>query len=174
MALVIVGCSSVQSPFGRIKKVGKNPVDRGKLGVKRSLLTDKRGVPLGIVIAPANWHDATVFVQTIQSIPIERPSPSHSNPQHMCLDKGYDADWIRIALSVLGFIPHIPQREYQSRNVQLRKKKHPARRWVVERSHSWLNRYRAILIRWEKKPKHYRALLHIAAGVICFKRAGIR
>jgi putative transposase len=159
----------------RFKKTGKNPTDRFKQGVKRSVLTDSRGIPIGIVIAPANWHDSTILVQTIRSIPVHRPRPTRRKPQHICLDKGYDADWIRVVLSVLGFIPHIPLREFTNRKLQSHhsRRKKP-KRWVVERSHSWLNRYRGILVRWEKKPEDYLALIHLVAGVICFKKIGIR
>jgi putative transposase len=144
--------------------------------VKRSILTDGRGVPVGILIAPANWHDTKLLFETIRSIRVNRPRPTHSKPQHLCLDKAYDADWIRKLLSRYRFTPHIPAREYHKRKSvkkgKHQKKKKP-RRWVVERSHSWLNRYRGILIRWEKKPKYYRSLMHIASGVICFKHSGM-
>jgi putative transposase len=86
--------------------------------VKRSILTDSRGIPIGIIIAPANWHDSTILVQTIRSIPIHRPRPTRRKPQHICLDKGYDAEWIQVVLSVLGFIPHIARREFTNRNLR--------------------------------------------------------
>ena len=165
----------MQGTSVRIKKTGKNPTDRFKQGVKRSILTDSRGIPIGIVIAPANWHDSTILVQTIRSIPIRRPKPTQRKPQHICLDKAYDADWIQVVLSVLGFIPHIARREFSSRKLKdhYGRRRKP-KRWVVERSHSWLNRYRGILIRWEKKPEDYLALVHLVAGVMCFRRIGIR
>lgn len=70
------------------KKTGKNPTDRGKLGVKRSVLTDGRGVPIGVAIAGANVHDQKLLADTLRSIPIKRP-PRGSCQQHLCLDKGY-------------------------------------------------------------------------------------
>ena len=48
-----------------------------------------------------------------------------------------------------------------------------ARRWVVERTHSWMNRFRRILIRWEKKPENYIAMLHFACALIAFRAAGL-
>ena len=57
------------------KKTGKNPTDRGKLGVKRSVLTDGRGVPLGVAIAGATAHDQKLFHATLDSIPVRRPRP---------------------------------------------------------------------------------------------------
>lgn len=69
-----------------------------------------------------------------------------------------------------GFTPHI-----RSRGEELAEKlRDPAwrpRRWVVEASHSWLNRNRALLIRWSKKAENHLALLHLAAGLIAFKKA---
>ena len=47
------------------------------------------------------------------------------------------------------------------------------RRWVVERTHSWMNRFRRILIRWEKKPENYIAFLHFACALIAFRAAGL-
>jgi putative transposase len=86
------------------------------------------------------------------------------------LDKAYDADWIRRWLRKHGFTPHVRGRGEEKIAIQ-KKKGFKARRWVVERTHSWLNRKRGVLIRWEKKPKNYEAMLQIAAALICFKRA---
>jgi putative transposase len=69
--------------------IGKNPTDRGKNGVKRSLIVDKRGGPLGAVVAGANRHDTKLLKQTIESIVVRRPNP-RKHKQHLCLDKGYD------------------------------------------------------------------------------------
>ena len=74
------------------KKTGPNPTDRGKRGVKRSILTDGRGVPLGAVIDGANRNDHKLMRQTIEAIPIKRPKPTRRRPQHLCLDKGFDYD----------------------------------------------------------------------------------
>lgn len=143
--------------------------------MKRSIITDSRGTPIGVIVTPANWHDSTILVQTIRSIPIHRPRPTRKRPQHICLDKAYDAEWIQVVLSVSGFIPHIARREFATRKLARRhsKRKTP-KRWVVERSHSWLNQYRGILIRWERKSEDYLALVHLAAGLICLRRIGIR
>lgn len=70
----------------------------------------------------------------------------------------------------LGFTPHIRSRG-EERAERLRHPGARARRWVVEASHSWLNRNRSVLIRWSKKPENNRALLHLACGVICWRRA---
>src|SRR3954466_13966153 len=71
-------------------KTGPNPTDRGKRGVKRSLLTDGCGVPLGAVIDGANRNDHKLMRQTLEAIPVRRPKPTHWQPQHLCLTKGFD------------------------------------------------------------------------------------
>jgi putative transposase len=109
---------------------------------------------------------------TIESIVIERPKPSEEQPQGMCLDKGYDYQEVRDILHDFGFTPHIRPRgeEVQASKRQVGFK---ARRWVVERSHSWMNRFRRLLVRWDKKPENYLAFLHFACGLIAFRAAGL-
>ena len=85
--------------------IGKNPTDRAKPGVKRSLLTEGGGGPLGIVIAGANVPDAQLLQATIEAVVccrpplkptvVKRPKPTEEAPQHLCLDKGYDNVWTR-------------------------------------------------------------------------------
>ena len=142
------------------KKTGKNPTDRGKLGVKRSVLTDGRGVPLGVAIAGANAHDQKLFHATLDSVSVRRPRPTSRRPQHLCCDKGFDADTIRREARRRRYTPHIKSRGEE----MIAKRTHGrrARRWVVERIASWINRFRRILIRWEKKSINYLAMLHLA------------
>ncbi len=78
-----------KAPLGG-KKTGPNPTDRGKDGVKRSLLTEGYGVPIGLAVDGANGHDMKLVRPTLESIVVERPQPTHDQPQGMCLDKGYD------------------------------------------------------------------------------------
>jgi putative transposase len=78
-----------ESPFGGAA-TGANPTDRGKLGVKRSLLTDADGIPLGLVVDGANRHDSKLLTLTLDAIQIRRPRPNRNREQHLCLDKGYD------------------------------------------------------------------------------------
>lgn len=154
------------------KKTGPNPTDRGKRGGKRSLLTEGHGVPVGLALDGANRHDMKLVRRTIESIVVERPIPSDEQPQGMCLDKGYDYDEVRAVLQEFGFTAHIRGRgeEAQALKAEAGKK---ARRWVVERSHSWMNRFRRILVRWDKKPEHYLAFLHFACALIAFRAAGL-
>jgi transposase len=154
------------------KSTGPNPTDRGKRGVKRSLLTEANGIPIGLAVDGANRNDFKMARATIDSIPIERPEPTEASPQGMCLDKGYDYDEIRDLLAEFGFTAHIRARAEEAKAIK-QEAGFKARRWVVERTHSWMNRFRRLLIRWEKKPQNYIALLHLACACITFKQSGL-
>jgi len=110
--------------------------------------------------------------ETIESIVVERPTPTPEQPQGMCLDKGYDFQEVRDILAEFGFTAHIRARGEEAKQFK-RDALHRARRWVVERAHSWMNRFRRILIRWDKKPENYLAFLHFACGLIALRAAGL-
>ena len=135
--------------------------------MKRSLLTEGHGLPIGLTIEGANRHDMKLVRPTIQSIIIERPKPSEEQPQGMCLDKGYDYDEVREILREFGFTAHIRPRGEEAKAIK-REVGFKARRWVVERAHSWMNRFRRLLVRWDKKPANYLAFLLFASGFIAF------
>lgn len=109
---------------------------------------------------------------TLESLITTRPEPTLNAPQGMCLDKGYDYDEVRAILEEFGFTAHIRSRSEEVHELALEAGKR-ARRWVVERTHSWMNRFRRILVRWEKKPEHYLAFLHFACALIAFRAAGL-
>jgi putative transposase len=148
-------------------KTGPNPTDRGKRGSKRSVLTDGRGVPVGLVLAGANVNDHLLLRETLAAIPVSRPDPSAWAPQHLCLDKGYDYASPRETADEYGFALHLRRRGEEI--VEKRELGKRARRWVVERCHSWFNRFRALLIRWSKKPDNALAFLHFAAAIIAWR-----
>jgi transposase len=154
------------------KKCGPNPTDRAKDGVKRSLLTEAAGVPIGLAIDGANRHDSKMVEATLESIPVKRPKPTRNNPQGMCLDKGYDYDNVRDLVKEFGYTAHIKARGEEAQAIK-RQAGFKARRWVVERTHSWMNRFRRILTRWEKKADNYLALLHLVCAVITYRCSGL-
>ena len=157
-----------KAPLGG-ERTGRNPTDRGKRGVKRLVLTDGRGVPLGAAIDGADRNDHKLMRPALQAIPIERPEPTRRRPQRLRPDKGFDDDEPRALAAEFGFTPHLRTRgEEASAKRRARAK---ARRWVVERTHSWLHRFRSILIRWAKKPVNYLALLHFALAIITWRHA---
>src|SRR5579885_3682115 len=151
---------------------GPNPTDRGKSGTKRSVHTDGGGIPIGITVAGANRPDMTLLAATLQATVIPRPTPSAAHPQHLCRDAGYDNHPCRETVAEAGYIAHI-----RSRSDEHHAKQHTpgyqARRWVVERALSWINRFRKVLICFEKlTPTHY-ALLCLACAYIALKRADL-
>lgn len=154
------------------KKTGANPTDRSKSGIKRSLLTEGHGIPIGLVVEGANRHDMKLVRDTIESIVVERPEPGVEQQQGMCMDKGYDYQEVRDTLEEFGFSAHIRSRGEEAKAIRDEAGK-KARRWVVERTHSWMNRFRRILIRWDKKPQNYIAFLHFACGLIALRAAGL-
>lgn len=129
-------------------------------------------MPLGLVVEGANQHDMKLVRATIASMVVKRPDPTEEQPQGLCLDKGYDYQEVRETLVEFGFTAHIRSRGEEAQALKQEAGKR-ARRWVVERSHSWLNRFRRILVRWDKKPEHYLAFLHFACALIAFRAAGI-
>jgi putative transposase len=157
--------ASVKAPLGG-QHSGANPTDRGKSGSKRHILSDGRGVPLAVEISAANAHDKTMALAVVDSIVVERPAVRPTAEQHLCADKGYDYQDIREAIAGRGYTVHIRHRGEQPPVVL---KKHPARRWVVERINSWHNRYRRLLIRWEKKAANYCALVDFASALIVYR-----
>ncbi|MGH7162831.1 MAG: IS5 family transposase [Planctomycetota bacterium] len=160
-----------KAPLGG-KKTGPNPTDRAKSGTKRSLLTDGAGVPLSVVVDGANTHDKRLVERTLEEIVAPRPRPSRSDPQHFCGDKGYDYPDTRELVEEYGYTLHIKSRGDEARDLRA-VPRYRARRWVVERTHSWLNRFRRLLIRWEKKADNFLAMLHFACAYITFRAAGL-
>jgi putative transposase len=151
------------------EKIGKNPTDRAKMGTKRSIVVDEQGGPLGIVIAGANVHDTKLLEATIEAIVVERPEPTAAEPQNLCLDKGYDNPTGHETVSNTGYTGHI-RRIGEEKKACDTQQGHKPRRWVVERTHAWLSKCRALLVRYDKNFKNYLGLLQLACGLIWFRR----
>jgi transposase len=145
--------------------------DRGNRGTKRSLLTAGADIPVGLVIAGANRVDFKLVEETIVSIPIARSVESSEEAlENLCLDAGYDYDEVRFLGEVFGYTLHLVPRDKEARELKQQAGK-KARRWVVERGHSWFNRFRALLVRWEKKAENYLGELHLACAFITYRAA---
>ena len=117
----------------------------------------------------ANRHDMKLVKETLSSVPINRPKPTKDSPQGLCLDKGYDYDEVREIVEEFGFTSHIRSRGEEAKAIR-QEAGFKARRWVVERTHSWMNRFRRILVRWEKIPENYIAMLHLTFALITFRK----
>jgi transposase len=142
-----------------------------KNGSKRHLLVDGAGVPLALAITGANRHDVSHLAAVLDAIIIERPD-IFENPQHLCLDKGYAGEPALEIVVLRGFIPHIKSRG-QERLEKESIQGYKARRWVVEVSHSWINRFRKLLVRFEKLTVSYEGLLMLACAFIAFRKANV-
>jgi transposase len=132
------------------------------------------GIPVGVAVDGANRHDMKLTEATLESIPADarRPEPTAGAPQGLCLDKGYDYDEVREIVAAFGFTAHVRSRGEEAQALK-RKARAKARRWVVERTHSWMNRFRRILIRWEKKVENYFGMLHLVCAFITYRCSGL-
>ena len=137
--------------------------------MKRSLLVEATGGPLGASIAGANVHDTKLLAGTLEAIVVERPQPTAAEPQHLCLDKGYDNPTGHETVATYHYISHIRRigEEKLDHNGQ---KTYPARRWVVERTLAWLSKCRGLLVRYEKKAINFLGLLQLACALIWMRR----
>lgn len=128
-------------------------------------------MPLGVTVEGANVPDQKMLAATLDDIPIPQPKPTLEEPQHLCLDKGYAGEPVDQEVRGRGYIPHVPRKAGQPPKTKHRRGK--ARRWKVERTHSWLNRARRLLIRWEKKVANYVGFLHLQFAIVALRTAGV-
>ncbi len=119
-------------------------------------LTEGCSIPIGVAVDGANRHDTKLARATIARVVVARPAPTEKRPQGMWPDKG-DDDEVRARLRAFGFTAHMRSHGAEAKEIA-RKAGKRARRWVAERSHSWLDRFRCLPIRWEKKPERYFSL----------------
>jgi len=124
---------------------------------------------LSVSLAGANTHDAKLLAGTIADTIVGRPD-AEAGAQHLCLDKGYDNPSGRTAAAAAGYVAHV-RRIGEEKLGPAKRKTHPARRWVVERAGAWLNRCRAILVRYNKKSANYLGLIQLAVSLPWYRRA---
>jgi transposase len=141
----------------------------GKKGSKRSLLVDAIGIPLSIVASGAQVHDVKLLEPTLDQIVTERPPVQTPPKENLCADKAYSGEPARKAIEKRHYVPHVRQRGEEIA-AKRRNPRSRARRWVVERTHSWLNRYRKLLVRFEKTALSFEGLLELACALIVFRR----
>jgi IS5 family transposase len=145
-------------------ETGKNPTDRGKQGTKRHLVVEGKGIPLAVTISAANVHDIKMMEETLDAIcPIkQKRGRPRKRPAKLHADKAYDSREKREALRRRGIKSRIARKGVESSE---RLGRH---RWVVERTHSWLNRYRRLKIRYERLSDIHLAFLYIGCSLICW------
>ena len=149
--------------------MGRNPTDRGKAGVKRSILVEARGGPLAAVVAAANVHDTKLLAATLDAVVVPRPEATAEAAQHLCLDKAYDNPTGRAAVAEHRYVPHI-RRIGEDKLDATGEKRYPARRWVVERTLGWLSKCRALLVRYDKKAGNFLGLIQLACALLWYRR----
>jgi putative transposase len=150
------------------KAAGPNPPDRGKPGDKEHLLVDGRGVPLSTVLTAANVNDGPMLAQVLTALPIVRPHPDLAHPHHLCLDAAFanaparDVGWEE------GYPGHIAPKGGRAPEGVV----HPggqARRWKVERTHAWHDRFRRLVVKWEQTPASRSAFMCLANALIAYR-----
>jgi transposase len=135
-------------------------------------LTDGRGVPVAAVLSAANVHDKWSLARTLDSVVLRAPRGPR-RPEHLCLDKGYDFPDCEQLVRARRIVPHIRRKRKRGEPPLLVGPLHRGRprRWVVERTGSWHNRYRALLIRWERKATNYLALFHLTCALVALQQS---
>ena len=133
------------------------------------MLVDGRGVPLSLVVTGANRHDVSQLEAVLDAIMVERPSPPIRRHKHLCADAGYFGAPALKVIEDHGYIPHVKGRGQEADELK-RSSEKKARRWIVEVAHSWFNRFRKLLVRYEKLDRSFLALNHLAASIMAFRK----
>ena len=160
----VVDSCSIRAVHGG-DQTGPSPTDRAKRGSKRHLICDGRGVPLAVRLTGANRNDSQEALALVDAIPPlhgERGRPRR-RPDCVLGDRGYDAAAIRRGLRARHIEPL----------VAMRRTKHGSGlgrwRWVVERTFAWLNQFRRLRVRYDKRPDIQEAFLSLGCALICWQ-----
>jgi transposase len=152
-------------------QTGPNPTDRAKLGSKRHLICDGQGVPLAIQLTGANRSDSQEALALVDAIPLLQGKRGRPRHRRDCVlgDRGCDAQAIRQGLRGRNIIPFLAKRNTEHGSGLGRW------RWVVERTFAWLNQFRRLRVRYEKRADIHEAFLSLACALICwrFLRVGL-
>ena len=130
---------------------------------------DGRGTPLSLVVTAANVNDVTQVEAVLSAIMVKRPSPLKRRSKHLCADAGYRGKNAMRIILAHGYIPHVVGRKREA-DQKKRVPQKKARRWVVEACHGWFNRFRKLLVRYEKLEHTFLALNHLAAAIITLRK----
>jgi len=134
---------------------------------------DGRGVPLSFVVTGANRHDVSQLEPVLDAIQVKRPAPPMRRSKHLCADAGYTGAPALAVISSHDYIPHVKGRGQEAHELR-RDPKKKARRWVVEVAHSWFNRFRKLLVRYEKLERSFLGLNQLAAAIIAFRKVPLK
>jgi transposase len=152
--------------------VGKTK--RGK-GTKLMVLADGQGTPLGVCVEKASPSEVTLLEKTLDSLNITqrrgRRCPA-CKPERLIADRGYDSNRARALLVTRAIDPIIPRRKNNTvaTHQDGRKLRRYRHRWIIERTNSWLQNFRRLVVRYERHVKHFEALVHMAGALITVKK----
>jgi putative transposase len=156
-----IDTSSSKAPYANW--AGNNPTDRGKHGVKKSIIIDQHGAPLALAIGPANRHDSTFFEETLNAL-------AHSKKDTLkvlAADSAFDAKKLRELARDSWLVLFAATNKRRRRDCEIRK---PSLRWKVEASHSWLNNFRSLKTCWVRTKESFFAFLQLGAAVLLFRK----
>jgi len=160
---ISIDCSITKAPGGGAK-TAKNPFDKGKLATKKSIAVDAQGIPIALAIGTSCQHDSRLFRPTLEAIdPFIRRIYSTIH-----VDKAYDSKSVEVAIFNHYYLPNIARKKNRKlpMKVKLKKSYH---RWKVERTFSWINRFRGTFVRWIRLEKVYLQMLYYVLAVITLR-----
>jgi IS5 family transposase len=128
---------------------------------------------LSLIVTGANVNDGKRLEEVLGAIMVKRENPPYRRNKHLRADAGYrsTANWVII--EAYGYIPHVVDRREEA-DIKQREPQKKARRWVVEVCHSWFNRFRKLLVRYEKLERSFVALNQLAAAIIAFRKVSLK
>jgi transposase len=152
--------------------VGKTK--RGK-GSKLMVLADGKGTPLGICVEAASPAEVKLLERTPDSVKVKRRRGERRRPhkpERLIADRGYDSNPARALLVKREIEPIIPKRRNNKKATHQdgRKLRRYKRRWIIERTNSWLQNFRRLVARYERKVKNFEALVHLACALVTLKK----
>ena len=141
--------------------------DRGKPGTKRHIAVDARGTPLGVLTGPANQHDSRMLAPTLDAIPPVRSGRCgrpRQRPDKLHANKGHDYRHCRKECRARGIQPRIARHGVES------SQRFGRHRWVVERTHAWLNCMRRLTVRYERRADIYQVFTTLGCVLVCLRQ----
>lgn len=156
--------SATVRAVGGGEKTGPNPTDRRKPGSKHHVVTDANGVPLNSILTAANRHDVTQLIPLVDGIePVAgKPGRPKQRPEEVYADRAYDSEKHREALRDRGIEPHLAKRNTEHGSGL------GVYRWVSERTLGWMNNFRRLRTRFDRRDDIHEALMTLAQSLISF------
>ena len=141
-------------------------------GTKLMVLADGAGTPLGVHLEKASPSEVKLVEATLDSVKVKTGKRKRGKPKRLIGDRGYDSNGVRALLVKRGIEPIIPARSNNrvATHQDGRKLRRYKRRWIIERSNSWLQTFRRLVVRYERSEKVFAALVHMACALITLKR----